>query len=161
MSNPVVAFETSLGNFEVELYQEQAPVTVKNFLQYVNDKFYDNTIFHRVINGFMVQGGGFDVSGTQKPTRATIKNESGNGAKNVKYSIAMARTADLNSATAQFFINVADNAFLDDNKYCAFGLLTSGSDTIDKIKAVKTGSKGGSKDWPVENVVLQSARVKA
>jgi len=160
MPNPVVVFETSLGSFDLELYQDKAPLTVQNFLQYVNDKFYDNTIFHRVISNFMVQGGGFDTSGAQKTTRATIKNESGNGVKNVKYGVAMARTSDLHSATAQFFINTVDNAFLDDGKYCAFGLVVSGTDSVDKIKAVKTGSQGSHKDWPVEKVIIKCAHVK-
>ncbi|MBI3829018.1 MAG: peptidyl-prolyl cis-trans isomerase [Planctomycetes bacterium] len=161
MPNPVIVFDTSLGSFEVELYQEKAPITVKNFLDYVNEGFYDGTIFHRVIDNFMVQGGGFTPDGKQKSTKAQIKNESGNGVKNCNYGIAMARTNDLNSATCQFYINVKDNTFLDDNKYCAFGLVTSGRETIDKIKKVKTGQHSGHGDWPVTNVTINSAKVKA
>lgn len=160
MPNPVVVFDTSLGSFEVELYQEKAPITVKNFLEYVKEGYYDGTIFHRVIDNFMVQGGGFTPDGNQKKTKASIKNESGNGVKNCNYGIAMARTSDLNSATSQFYINVKDNDFLDDNQYCAFGLVTNGQATIDKMKKVKTHKKGMHGDWPVENVVINSAKLK-
>lgn len=160
MPNPVVVFDTNLGAFEVELFQDKAPITVKNFLEYVNEGFYDGTVFHRVIDGFMVQGGGFTPDGAQKKTKAPIKNESGNGAKNCNYGVAMARTSDLNSATAQFYVNVKDNDFLDDNQYCAFGLVTSGQAIIDKIKKVKTATKGRMENWPVENVVINSAKVK-
>lgn len=161
MANPVVVFDTNLGGFEVELYQDKAPVTVKNFLAYVGEGFYDGLIFHRVIDGFMVQGGGFTPDGQQKKGKAPIKNESGNGVKNCNYGIAMARTSDLNSASSQFYINVKDNSFLDDNQYCAFGLVTSGQATIDKIKKVKTTRKSGHADWPVEDVVINSAKLKA
>jgi cyclophilin family peptidyl-prolyl cis-trans isomerase len=160
--NPVVTFQTSLGSFDVELYQDKVPGTVQNFLGYVNDKFYDNTIFHRVIAGFMVQGGGYTQDGTEKPTKAPIKNESGKGPKNIKYGIAMARTSDPDSATAQFYVNVKDNAFLDSGKYCAFGLVTSGQDTIDKIENVAVKERGPiSEHQPVQTVVIQSARLKA
>ena len=159
--NPKVEFDTTQGTFEVELYQDKAPITVKNFLDYVNEKFYDGTIFHRVIDGFMIQGGGFGTDLRQKPTNAQIKNESGNGAKNCNYGIAMARTGALDSATAQFYINVKDNGFLDDNKYCAFGLVTAGRDVVDKIKKVAVNKPGKlSEAQPVEPVVVNSARIK-
>lgn len=162
--HPVVLLETSAGNIKVELYEDKAPETVKNFLQYVKDGHYDNTIFHRVINGFMIQGGGFTADMAQKPTKAPIVNEAENGLKNTKGTLAMARTADVNSATAQFFINVADNSFLDfkaknprDYGYCVFGKVTEGMDIVDKMKAVKTGSKGGHSDVPVEPIVIKKA----
>jgi len=159
--NPVVTFQTSLGSFDAELYQDKVPGTVDNFLGYVNDQFYDNTIFHRVIAGFMVQGGGFTTDGQEKATKAPIKNESGKGPKNVKYGLAMARTNDLHSATAQFYINVENNDFLDDNQYCAFGLITDGQDTVDKITAVKVSKPGKlSEAQPVQPVVIQSVRLK-
>lgn len=159
--NPVVVFQTSLGAFEVELYADRSPLTVKNFLDYVAESYYDQTIFHRVISNFMIQGGGFTVNGQQKATRAAIRNESGNGVKNIRYAIAMARTSDLHSATSQFFINVKDNDFLDQNQYCAFGKVVAGTEVIEKIKAVRTGSHGPHQDWPLQNVVIQSARLKA
>jgi cyclophilin family peptidyl-prolyl cis-trans isomerase len=160
--NPVVVVKTSLGEFEVELYQDKSPITVKNFLAYVEDKYYDGTIFHRVMDDFMIQGGGFTKDGQKKETKAPIKNESGNGVKNVNYAIAMARTDDLNSATSQFYINVKDNDFLDDNKYCAFGMVIKGREVIDKIKGVKVNKPGQlSAAQPVEPVVIESARVKA
>lgn len=160
--NPTVVFETSLGSFEAELYEDKAPITVKNFLEYVNEGYYANTIFHRVIDGFMIQGGGFTADGQRKPTNAPIQNESGNGAKNVNYGLAMARTSDLNSATSQFYINVKDNDFLDDGQYCAFGLVTAGQDVIDKIKLVPVNKPGKlSEAQPIEPVVILSASVKA
>jgi peptidyl-prolyl cis-trans isomerase A (cyclophilin A) len=159
--NPIITIQTSQGSFDVELYADKAPNTVKNFLAYVSDKFYDGTIFHRVIDGFMIQGGGFTVEGRQKPTKPPIKNESGNGAKNVNYGIAMARTNDLNSATSQFYINVNDNGFLDDGKYCAFGMVVNGRNIIDKIKTVPVKKPGAlSEAQPVTPVVIQSVRVK-
>ncbi|MCK6471278.1 MAG: peptidylprolyl isomerase [Planctomycetes bacterium] len=162
MANPVVVFETSQGTFEAELYQDKVPVTVENFVQYVKDGHYDGTIFHRVIDGFMIQGGGFDLSGKQKATRSPIKNESGKGPKNCKYGLAMARTSDLNSATAQFYINVVDNDFLDQGQYCAFGKVTQGQDVIDKIKKVPVKKPGRlSEAQPVEPVSITSAKVKA
>ncbi|MCZ7646941.1 MAG: peptidylprolyl isomerase [Planctomycetota bacterium] len=161
MANPIVVFTTSQGSFEVELYADKTPATVQNFVQYVSDKHYDGTIFHRVIDGFMIQGGGFGADGKQKPTRAPIKNESGKGPKNCNYGIAMARTSDLNSATAQFYINVADNAFLDDGQYCAFGKVTQGTQTIDKIKKVAVDKPGRlSEAQPKTPVVIESATVK-
>jgi len=158
--NPVVVFVTSLGNFEVEVYPDKAPLTVQNFLQYVNDKHYDGCIFHRVIPTFMIQGGGFDEKGTQKKTRDQIKNESGNGVNNDKYYIAMARTANLDSATSQFYINVKDNPNLDQMKYCAFGKVISGMETVDKIRDVPTKTRAGHENWPTDNVVIKSAKVK-
>ncbi len=159
--NPVVVFQTSMGSFEAELFQDKVPGTVKNFLAYVSESFYDNTIFHRVISGFMVQGGGFTVDGKQKPTKPPIKNESCNGTKNVKYGLAMARTSDLNSATAQFYINVENNDFLDDNQYCAFGMVVNGQNTIDKIVTVKVSQSGKlSEAQPIQPVVIQSVRLK-
>jgi cyclophilin family peptidyl-prolyl cis-trans isomerase len=160
--NPVVEFKTSLGSFKVELYPEKAPITVKNFLGYVDDKFYDGTLFHRVIPTFMIQGGGFQPGLKQKETKAPIKNESGNGLSNERGTIAMARTSDPDTATAQFFINVKDNAFLDGREgkagYAVFGKVISGMDVVDKIKKVETGTRGSFKDVPVRDVVIKSAR---
>jgi cyclophilin family peptidyl-prolyl cis-trans isomerase len=163
--NPVVLMETSLGNVKMELDQAKAPITVKNFLSYVDEKFYDGTIFHRVIDGFMIQGGGFTPDMQQKPTKAPIKNEAGNGLSNKRGTIAMARTMVVDSATAQFFINVVDNDFLDhrDNTpqgfgYAVFGKVIEGMDVVDKIKAVRTGSKMGFQDVPVEPVIIKSVR---
>jgi peptidyl-prolyl cis-trans isomerase B (cyclophilin B) len=159
MANPRVRMETSLGAIVIELDAEKAPVTVHNFLAYVDDKFYDGTIFHRVIPTFMIQGGGFEPGMSQKRTNAAIKNESGNGLSNVRGAIAMARTNDLNSATSQFFINVVDNPRLDGAKYCAFGRVIEGMDVVDKIRDVKTGAKGMfGQDCPLEDVVIKSVR---
>ena len=166
--NPTVVMKTSMGTVKIELYPDKAPVTVKNFLQYVDDKFYDGTIFHRVIDGFMIQGGGFDKEMHKKPTRAAIVNEAANRLKNTAGTLAMARTGDPNSATAQFFVNVKDNSFLDyrDSSpegigYCVFGKVVEGMDVIDKIKAVPTGVKAGMKDVPNTPVVIESmARAK-
>ena len=167
MNKPVVEMKTSMGTITVELDAEKAPKTVENFLQYVKDRFYDGTVFHRVIPDFMIQGGGHDVSLAKKPTRAPIKNESKNGLKNLKGTIAMARTNDPNSATAQFFINLKDNVFLDykgdagsEVGYCVFGKVTAGMDVVDKIKSVPTGMKNGMGDVPVQNVVIESVRLK-
>jgi cyclophilin family peptidyl-prolyl cis-trans isomerase len=156
--NPVVVMETSLGTIKIELDEQKAPITVKNFLSYVDDKFYDGTIFHRVIRDFMVQGGGFEPGLKQKRTKAPIKNESGNGLSNVRGSIAMARTNDLNSATAQFFLNVVDNSRLDPARYCVFGKVTDGMDVVDKIREVSTTRKAGFADVPQEDVVIKSVR---
>jgi len=162
VKHPTVVMKTSLGSVTIELYPDKAPETVKNFLQYVNDKFYDGTVFHRVINNFMVQGGGFTPDGRQKPTRAPISNEAANKLKNQVGTIAMARTSEPNSATAQFFINVKDNGFLDyrDSSpqgigYCVFGKVTAGMDVVDKIRAVPTGPQ----DVPKTTVVIESIRV--
>ena len=157
-ANPVVEIETSLGKIKVELNAEKAPITVKNFLGYVDDKFYDGTVFHRVIPTFMIQGGGFDQNGQEKRTKEPIKNESGNGLSNTRGAIAMARTNVLDSATSQFFINVADNSRLDPAKYCVFGKVTDGMDVVDKIKAVKTATRGPHGDWPTDDVVIKSIR---
>jgi peptidyl-prolyl cis-trans isomerase B (cyclophilin B) len=158
MPATLVVMETSLGPMKIELNGDKAPGTVANFLGYVDDQFYDNTIFHRVINGFMVQGGGFEPGMRQKTTKAAIKNESGNGLKNTRGAIAMARTSALDSATAQFFINVVDNDFLDKNQYCVFGKVTEGLDVLDKIKAVKTTTKASHGDVPVQDVTILSVR---
>jgi peptidyl-prolyl cis-trans isomerase B (cyclophilin B) len=164
-ANPVVVMETSAGPIKIELFEDKAPVTVKNFLDYANDKFYDGTVFHRVINGFMIQGGGFEPGMSQKKTKEPIKNEANNGLSNAPGTIAMARTSDPNSATAQFFINVGDNSrSLDKNGdnagYAVFGKVISGMDVVDKIKAVKTGAKGGHRDVPVEDVIIKSVKVE-
>jgi cyclophilin family peptidyl-prolyl cis-trans isomerase len=162
--NPVVVIETSHGKIKVELNQEKAPITVKNFLGYVDDKFYDNTIFHRVIADFMIQGGGFEPGMKEKDTKEAIKNESTNGLSNARGTIAMARTRAPNSATAQFYINVKDNAKLDkanaddDVGYCVFGKVIDGMDVVDKIKGVKTETKGRNANVPSEDVVIKSIR---
>lgn len=163
--NPVVAMETSMGTIEIELYADKAPETVKNFLQYVDDGFYSGTIFHRVIDGFMIQGGGFTEDMTQKPTRSPIKNEATNGLKNERGTIAMARTMVVDSATSQFFINVVDNPFLnhvDKNQYgyAVFGKVVAGMDVVDKIKAVPTTVKKGHENVPVTPVVIKSIKRK-
>lgn len=162
----MVKLHTNLGTISLELDAEKAPVTVKNFLHYVEDGHYDNTIFHRVIDGFMIQGGGFAPGMKQKETRAAIENEAHNGLKNVRGSIAMARTNDPHSATAQFFINVVDNDFLDFRApsgsgwgYCVFGKVVEGMDVVDRIKAVKTGNKGFHQDVPLEDVIIEKAEI--
>lgn len=164
----IVVLTTTLGDIEISLDAEKAPLSVANFLAYVDSGHYEGTIFHRVIAGFMVQGGGFDESMQQKPTQNPIQNEAANGLKNVKYSIAMARTGVVNSATTQFFINVADNAFLDHRDtsnrgfgYAVFGEVVAGKDVVDKIAATQTGAAGRfPKDVPVEAIVIESARRK-
>ena len=162
----MVKLSTNLGTFTLDLDAESAPETVKNFLQYVQDGHYNNTVFHRVIDGFMIQGGGFEPGMRQKSTRAPIANEANNGLKNERGTIAMARTGDPHSATAQFFINVADNGFLNHTAptpqgwgYCVFGRVTEGMDVVEKIKGVRTGSSGMHKDVPVEDVVIERAEV--
>ena len=162
----MVKIKTNHGEMSLELDAEKAPITVANFLEYVQSGFFNNTIFHRVIDGFMVQGGGFEPGMNQKPTRATIKNEADNGLKNDLYTVAMARTSDPNSATAQFFINASNNDFLNYTSptpqgwgYCVFGKIVEGQDVIDKIRKVRTGSKGGHQDVPLEDVVIESAEV--
>ncbi|HEX7811900.1 MAG TPA: peptidylprolyl isomerase [Burkholderiales bacterium] len=161
-----VKMQTSLGDFVIELDDGKAPETVKNFLQYAAEGFYDNTVFHRVIDGFMIQGGGFEPGMKQKPTREPVKNEAGNGLKNDTYTVAMARTSDPHSATAQFFVNVGDNDFLNFRAatpeafgYCVFGKVVEGSDVVDKIRKVKTGSRGFHQDVPAEDVVIKKAEV--
>ncbi|MDH3308852.1 MAG: peptidylprolyl isomerase [Acidimicrobiia bacterium] len=158
----MIEFDTTLGSFTVELHSDEAPITAENFRQYVDAGFFDGTIFHRVIPGFMVQGGGFTADMVQKKTRATIKNEADNGLKNRRGTLAMARTQDVNSASSQFFINLADNAFLDhggrDFGYAVFGKVVDGMDVVDAIAAVKTGTKKGHGDVPLDPVVVRSAR---
>jgi peptidyl-prolyl cis-trans isomerase A (cyclophilin A) len=177
-ANPIVEMKTSMGTLKIELYQDKAPITVKNFLSYVDEKFYDGTAFHRVIDGFMIQGGGFDGTDPlrQKRTKPTIKNEASNGLKNDRYTIAMARTSDPDSASSQFFINVVNNDGLnrpkpDGHGYAVFGKVIEGTDVVDKIKKVRTGtvdviargaadmeSREKFKDVPVTKVVVESVR---
>jgi cyclophilin family peptidyl-prolyl cis-trans isomerase len=158
----MIKFETSHGNFTVELFTKEAPISAENFQKYVDDQFFDGTIFHRIIPNFMVQGGGMDKDFANKDTRPPIKNEAKNGLKNTRGTLSMARTSDINSATAQFFINLVDNAFLDngsrDYGYAVFGRVTEGMDTVDKIAKVKTGRRNGYQDAPMEDVVIVSAR---
>ena len=159
---PRVKFTTSLGEFVVEIYPDKAPKTVENFLQYTKDKFYDGTIFHRVMDGFMVQGGGFTADMQQKPTRPPVPLEAGNGLKNDRGTIAMARTGNPNSATSQFFINVQDNASLnapspDGHGYTVFGKVVSGMEVIDKIRVAPTGNKGPFQNVPLTPISIQSA----
>ncbi len=160
----LVRLETSLGDIVIELNSEKAPNTVANFKKYVTSGFYDNTIFHRVIKNFMIQGGGLTQDMKTKPTKAPIQNEANNNLRNVKYSVAMARTGDPHSATAQFFINVKDNPFLDhkapsgnDWGYAVFGKVIQGTEVVDRIVMVKTGSRGGHQDVPVEPVFIVKA----
>jgi peptidyl-prolyl cis-trans isomerase B (cyclophilin B) len=161
-----VRLNTSMGPMTLELDRERAPLTVENFLGYLRSGHYNNTLFHRVINGFMIQGGGFEPGMRQKPTSKPIQNEAANGLKNDRYTIAMARTSDPHSATAQFFINVADNDFLNftaaDSQnwgYCVFGRVTLGTEVVDKIKAVATMRYGAHQDVPDQEVVIESAEV--
>ncbi|MFN7087163.1 MAG: peptidylprolyl isomerase [Burkholderiales bacterium] len=162
----MVKLHTNFGVIALELDAKKAPLTVANFLQYVKDGFYDNTIFHRIIDGFMIQGGGFAPGMKQKPTREPIRNEADNRLRNAAYSIAMARTPDPDSATAQFFINVADNDFLNFTAptpqgwgYCVFGKVVEGTDVVDKIRKVETGNRGMHQDVPLEDVVIEKAEV--
>jgi peptidyl-prolyl cis-trans isomerase B (cyclophilin B) len=160
----MVKLHTNKGDITLQLDAEKAPVTVKNFLEYVNSGFYSGTIFHRVIGNFMIQGGGFEPDMKQKKTNPPIKNEAANGLKNDKYTIAMARTGDPNSATAQFFINVKDNDFLnypgqDGWGYCVFGKVVEGKEVVDAIRNVKTGNRSGFQDVPLEDVIITSAEV--
>jgi len=162
----MVKIHTNLGVVVLELEAEKAPVTVQNFLDYVNSGFYTNIIFHRVIDNFMVQTGGFEPGMKQKPPRATIKNEADNGLKNTAYTISMARTGDPHSATSQFFINVTDNDFLDfraatprEFGYCVFGRVVEGKEVVDQIKRVATGQRGMHQDVPIDDVVISKAEV--
>ncbi|MDP1633091.1 MAG: peptidylprolyl isomerase [Gallionellaceae bacterium] len=162
----MVKLQTNFGTIVLDLDADKAPETVKNFLAYVEAGHYDNTVFHRVIKGFMVQGGGFEPGMNQKPTNAQIQNEAANGLKNDRYTVAMARTGDPHSASAQFFINVKDNTFLNHTApnsqgwgYCVFGKVVEGMDVVDKIEGVKTGSKGFHQDVPVEDVIIQKAEI--
>jgi peptidyl-prolyl cis-trans isomerase B (cyclophilin B) len=162
----MVRLHTNHGVIDLELDAERAPQTARNFLDYVEAGFYSNTVFHRVIDGFMIQGGGFEPGMRQKPTRDPIKNEAGNGLKNDRYTIAMARTSDPHSASSQFFINVSDNGFLNHTApsadgwgYCVFGKVVQGQDVVDKIKRVKTGKRGFHSDVPAEDVLIERAEV--
>ncbi len=166
-ANPMVVMETSLGTITIELYKDQAPKSVENFLAYVSSGFYEGTVFHRVIPGFMIQGGGMTADLNRKATREPIENEATNGLKNTRGTIAMARTSDVNSATSQFFINPVNNASLDHRStnpsefgYAVFGMVTEGMDVVDKIRAVPTGTRGPFQDVPNEPVVIQSVHVK-
>lgn len=168
MSNPKVELQTSKGKIVLELDMANAPVTTQNFVNYVESGHYDGTIFHRVIDNFMVQGGGFAIGMKEKQTQNPIKNEAGNGLKNNQYTIAMARTNDPHSATAQFFINVNNNDFLNHSSptpqgwgYAVFGKVIEGSDVVDAIKGVRTGSKGYHDDVPIEDIVIEKAKVVA
>lgn len=164
-ANPVVKIETSKGTLTVELWPDKAPQTVANFLAYTDASFFDGTIFHRVIDGFMIQGGGFTPDMNQKPTRAPVKNEARADAPNARGTLAMARTSDPNSATSQFFINLVDNGFLNHTApnprgwgYCVFGKVTDGLPVLDAIGKVRTGNKGGHQDVPVEPVTILSVK---
>lgn len=163
--NPIVVLETSKGNIEIELYPGQSPVTVNNFLMYVDEHFYDGTVFHRVMDGFMVQGGGFTPDGLERYTRGPIVLESRNGLHNGIGYVAMARTSDPDSATSQFFINVADNPFLDysgpgNPGYAVFGKVISGMDVVDAIKSVPVSTRGNYENWPVEDITITRAYAK-
>lgn len=160
----MVKLTTNFGDITLELDAEKAPITVANFLQYVESGYYDGVIFHRVIDGFMVQGGGFDADMKQKATKEEIKNEADNGLANEKYTVAMARTSIPDSASSQFFINVGDNDFLNHTAknasgwgYCVFGKVVEGMDVVDKIRAVKTTSKAGHRDVPIDPVIIEKA----
>ncbi len=162
----MVKLKTNFGEITIELNEEKAPETVANFLEYVNSGFYNGTIFHRVIDGFMIQGGGMEPGMNQKAGNDPIQNEAANGLSNDKYTIAMARTPNPHSASSQFFINVADNDFLNHSAptaqgwgYCVFGKVVEGMDVVDKIKKVKTGSQAGHQDVPVEDVIIETAEV--
>lgn len=166
MDHPQVALDTNHGQIVIELYQDKAPKTVANFIDYVKSGHYDGTIFHRVINGFMIQGGGFDAQFTQKKTNAPIQNEADNGLKNEVGTVAMARTGDPHSASAQFFINVKNNDFLNyrgknpqDWGYAVFGKVVKGMDVVDQIKAVRTANYRGHQDVPVDQVIINKAQV--
>jgi peptidyl-prolyl cis-trans isomerase B (cyclophilin B) len=165
-TNPRVALHTNEGTVIITLDAEKAPKSVANFLTYVNEGFYNNTVFHRVIDNFMIQGGGFEPGMKQKPTHATIPNEANNGLKNDKYTVAMARTSDPDSATSQFFINVANNDFLNFTSatpngwgYAVFGKVTEGTDVVDKMKDVKTGNSGFHQNVPVQDLIIEKAEV--
>jgi peptidyl-prolyl cis-trans isomerase A (cyclophilin A) len=158
----MIRFETSLGDFTIELFEKEAPESVANFTRYIDDEFFDGTIFHRIVPGFVIQGGGFTEDMTQKKTKPPVKNEADNGLKNKRGTLSMARTNDINSATSQFFVNLKDNDFLDHSRanfgYAVFARVTDGMDVIDKIAAVETGRKRGFDDVPTEAVIMKSVR---
>jgi peptidyl-prolyl cis-trans isomerase A (cyclophilin A) len=158
----MIRFETTLGDFTIELLDKDAPQSVANFLRYIDDEFFDGTIFHRIVPGFVIQGGGFTEDMTQKRTQPPVKNEADNGLKNKRGTLSMARTNDVNSATSQFFVNLKDNDFLDHSRgnfgYAVFARVTAGMDVIDKIAAVETGRRRGFDDVPVDAVVMKSVR---
>ena len=160
--SPRVVFNTSLGAFTIELFPTAAPISSENFLKYADDAHFDGTIFHRVIPGFVIQGGGLNGDMQQKKTRAPIKNEAKNGLQNLRGTLSMARTNDVESATSQFFVNLVDNAFLDNKPgnfgYAVFGRVVEGMDVIDKIAAVETGRRKGHDDVPADDVIVQSAK---
>jgi peptidyl-prolyl cis-trans isomerase A (cyclophilin A) len=158
-ANPKVLLKTTKGDITIELYPAKAPITVKNILGYVEDKFYDGLIFHRVIPGFMIQTGGLTADMHEKANKTSIKNESGNGLTNARGTVAMARTNELDSATSQFYINLADNFRLDEMKYCSFGKVVAGMDVVDAIAKAPTGSKRGHQDVPLEPITILSATV--
>jgi peptidyl-prolyl cis-trans isomerase A (cyclophilin A) len=158
----MIRFETTLGDFTIELFEKEAPLSAANFLKYTEDKFFDGTIFHRVVPGFVIQGGGFTEDMTQKRTQPPVKNEADNGLKNERGTLSMARTNDINSATSQFFVNLKDNAFLDHSRgnfgYAVFARVTAGMDVVDKIAAAATGRKKGFDDVPVNAVIMKSVQ---
>jgi len=158
----MVRFETSHGSFTIELFPKEAPVTVENFLQYVDDKFFDGTIFHRIVPGFVIQGGGLTPDYTHKKTHPPVKNEAANGVRNERGTLSMARTDEIHSATSQFFVNLADNDFLDQRPgqygYAVFGRIADGMDVIDRIAKVGTGRRKGHSDAPLEDIIITSAR---
>jgi peptidyl-prolyl cis-trans isomerase A (cyclophilin A) len=158
----MILFETTLGDFKIEFFEKEAPISVANFQKYIDAHYFDGTIFHRIVPGFVIQGGGFTEDMTQKKTEPPIKNEADNGLKNSRGSLSMARTNDINSATSQFFVNLKDNDFLDHSRgnfgYAVFAKVTEGMDVIDKIAAVETGRRKGFDDVPVEPVIMKSVR---
>jgi cyclophilin family peptidyl-prolyl cis-trans isomerase len=158
----MIRFETTLGDFTIEFFEKEAPESVANFLRYIDEGFFDGTIFHRIVPGFVIQGGGFTEDMTQKRTKPPVKNEADNGLKNSRGTLSMARTNDINSATSQFFVNLKDNDFLDHSRgnfgYAVFARVTQGMDVIDKIAAVETGRKRGMDDVPVEAVTMKSVK---
>src|ERR1700679_3174886 len=161
----MIRFETTLGDFTIELFDKEAPLSVANFLRYVQDEFFDGTIFHRIVPGFVIQGGGFTEDMAQKRTQPPVQNAADNGLKNERGIVSMARTNDINSATSQFFVNLKDNDFLDHSRgnfgYAVFAKVTEGMDVVDKIAAVETGRRRGFDDWPVGGVIMKSVRVVA
>jgi peptidyl-prolyl cis-trans isomerase A (cyclophilin A) len=158
----MILFETSLGDFKIEFFEKEAPISVANFQKYIAAAFFDGTIFHRIVPGFVIQGGGFTEDMTQKKTNPPIKNEADNGLKNSRGTLSMARTSDVNSATSQFFVNLKDNDFLDHTRgnfgYAVFARVTEGMDVVDKIAAVETGRRKGFDDVPLEPVIMKSVR---